>query len=551
MRTPCTFILTLALPVLLGGRVRADEQLTTPAELARKVDQLLAKGWADAGVKPAPVASDAEFLRRVYLDLAGRIPSVTEARTFLGDTRPDRRQRLEELLASPRYATNFSNFWRAILIPEASNNFLVRAQQPGFDAWLRKQLAANVGYDRMTRELLMAPMGGQGVGALISAGSGDPTPAAFFFAKEFKPESLAASTARVFLGVSVECAQCHNHPFADWKREQFWSFAAFFSGIEGQRFQDLLLPGRETPDKKELTIPGTETVVQAKYLDATTPRWKEKATSRGTLADWVATKDNPYFSRTAVNRMWAYFLGTGMIEPVDDMIGPNRDSGHTALLDLLAREFAAHQFDVKFLIRTITATKAYQTTSAGAVARAAESRTEGGHDPAVFARMPLRGLTGEQLFDSLAMATGYRDAGNTNEDLLASVLGGSKSARGTFVTKFANQTQRPTQSERSILQALALMNGKVIADATSLEHSETLGAVVDAPFLSTRERIETLYMATLSRQPSGKELQRAVQFVESAARQPDRSADTATIYQSALADVFWALLNSSEFSLNH
>ncbi len=544
MSARLTWGLILAVPLLAWGRAAAD-----PPEVSRKIDQLLANGWAEAGVKPAPLADDAEFMRRVYLDLAGRIPSVSEARSFLKDGRPDRRERLvEQLLASPRYAAHFTNIWRAILIPEASNNFLVRAQQGGFEGWLKKQFTANVPYDQMTRNLLTASMGGQGVGALVSLGTGEPSPSAFFFAKEFKPESLAASTARIFLGVSVECAQCHNHPFTDWKREQFWSFAAFFSGIQSQQFQDFLLPSKEIPDKRELHIPGTETLVQAKYLDNSAPAWKDKASSRATLADWVTARDNRYFGRAAVNRVWAYFLGTGLVEPVDDMVGQTSLATHGAVLELVTREFAEHQFDMKFLVRAITSTQAYQRTSAGA---AQAPKTETGSDPALFAHMPLRGLTGEQLFDSLVMATGYRDGGNTGDDLLTAVIGGNKSARGTFLTKFANQTQRPTQAQRSILQALALMNGKVIADATSLEHSETLTAILVGPFPNNASRIETLYLATLSRHPSAKELDRAAQFVQDAVHQPNAGGNAGSVYNRALADVFWALLNSSEFSVNH
>jgi hypothetical protein len=554
MNARLVWLPALAALLLASGSTRAadapEPTCREPAELAKRIDELLARGWADANVQPAPCAADAEFLRRVYLDLAGRIPSVNEARAFLQGTRPDRRTRLvDELLASPRYVIHFTNVWRALLIPEASNNFLVRAQQSAFENWLRKKVAANRGYDQLTRDLLTAPMGAEGLAALGSIyGGGDSSPLAFFSAKEFKPESLAASTARIFLGVSVECAQCHNHPFTDWKREQFWSFAAFFSGIQSQRFQDFLLPKGEIADKKELTIPGTETVVQAKFLTGATPTWQPKAVSRATLADWVVAADNPYFSRAAVNRIWAYFFGTGLAEPVDDMVGPGSNATHNAILDLVAREFAAHKFDSKFLMRALTATQAYQRSSGGPPAP--EHKGEG-PDPALFSRMPLRGLTAEQLFDSLALATGYRDSGSSGDDLLSAVLGGNRSARGQFMTKFANQTQRPTQAQTSILQALALMNGKVIASATSLEHSETLAAVVDAPFLGTPERIETLYLATLTRRPSGKELGRTTQFMQDSVRQADSLSDQETAYRHALADVFWALLNSSEFSLNH
>jgi hypothetical protein len=517
-----------------------------PAELAKEIDRQLAKSFATHGVTSAELADDAEFLRRVYLDLAGRIPSVAETRAFLVDSRADRRQRLvEQLLSNSRYVVHFTNVWRALLIPEASNNFLVRTQQGSFEGWLKKQVAANNGYDRMTRDLLTAPVGADGFAALANIYGGDASPMAFYSAKEFKPESLAAGTARIFLGVSVECAQCHNHPFADWKREQFWSFAAFYSGIQSQRLQDFLLPAKEIPDRRELKIPGTETLVQAKFLDDKAPDWAPKATSRATLAAWVTAPENPYFSRAAVNRAWAYFLGTGLIEPVDDMVSPGTVANHPALIDLLSREFVDHKFDMKFLIRTLTLTQAYQRTSRGAVA---EHKGDG-PDPALFSRMPLRGLTAEQLFDSLAMATGFRDAAGNGADLLSAILGGNSSARAKFVTKFTNQTQRAKEAQTSILQALALMNGKVIADATSLEHSETLAAVLDAPFLKTPGRIETLYLATLSRRPRSRELERAVQFVDNAMSEADTDRDA--VYRSAIADVFWALLNSSEFCLNH
>jgi hypothetical protein len=513
-----------------------------PQVLARKIDEALAKRWATAKVEPAPRADDAEFLRRVYLDLAGRIPTAAEARAFLTDTRPDRRARLvEQLLASPRYAAHFANVWRAVFIPEANNNFIVRIQQNTFESWLKKQLTKNTGYDQIARELLTVPVSGDGPAAALAlfGGGNGPSPLAFYSAKEFKAENLAASTARVFLGASVECAQCHNHPFADWKREQFWEFAAFFSGIRSQRAMDFLLPGREVPNQRELTIPGTTKVVQAKFLDGSQPAWKEKTSTRTTLGEWVTGRNNPYFARAATNRLWAYFLGTGLIEPVDEVANVGT-ANQSELLDLVAKDFAASGFDLKYLIRALTSTRAYHLSSAGT--------HKGQEDATLFARMPLRGLTPEQLFDSVATATGYRDSGSNGDDLASAITGGPRSARSEFLTKFGNLAERPVEAQTSILQALTLMNGKVIADATSLGRSETLAAVADAPFASTGDRVEALYLSTLSRRPTDRERDRAVRFVEDAVRSGgnDRQA-----YGNALADVFWALLNSSEFSLNH
>src|SRR5207249_1426054 len=148
-----------------------------------------------------------------------------------------------------------------------------------------------------------------------------------------------------------------------WKKEQFWSFAAFFSGIQSQRAQDLLLPGKEDPYKHELTIPGSNKVVRAKFLNGVEPQWGSGVKARGTLARWITSPSNPYSSRAAVNRSWAYFCGTGLVEPIDEMVGTSSTASHPELLDLLAEQFTAHKFDVEFLIRAITATRAYQLSS--------------------------------------------------------------------------------------------------------------------------------------------------------------------------------------------
>ncbi|HTU23443.1 MAG TPA: DUF1549 and DUF1553 domain-containing protein [Gemmataceae bacterium] len=536
---------------LFAGGSALAEQKPDPSKppgdvekLAASIDHNIAHRWGEAKIEPAPSADDAEYLRRVYLDLAGRIPSVEEARTFLADRRPDKRARLvEQILGGSRYVAHFTNVWRMLLLPEAGNNFQVRLQQPSFEAWLKQMVAKNAGYDEMARELLTAPFN-KGISEIeLFLGAAAPTPLAFYAAKEFKPENLAASTARVFLGVNVECAQCHNHPFAEWKREEFWGFAAFFAGIKSRRTMDLLLPEKEVQDKRELIIPGTERVAQARFLDGTEPVWKSKSTSRGALVEWMTAPNNPYFARAAVNRLWAYFFGTGLVDPVDQMAGGDHQPSHPELLDLLAREFAVHRFDVKCLIRAITASRAYQLTSA-----AYKDQDGRGHeDRTLFARMPLRGLTAEQLFDSVAMATGYRDSGR-GDDLFSGFLGGQRSARSAFLTRFANQPERATEAQTSILQALSLMNGKVVAAATSLENSETLAAVVEAPFVTTEERIETLYLATLSRKPEAKEQRRTVRFINNALQ---RGKDSQHVANDALADVFWALLNSPEFIVNH
>ncbi len=538
MLTRPLWLMVLFALVLAGGPAWAASPSGSgdTQALAAQIDLHIAQHWADSGAKPAALAGDAEFVRRVYLDLAGRIPSVSEARAFLGDKRSDKRGRLvEELLGGSRYVAHFTNVWRLLLLPEAGNNFQVKLQQGGFETWLKQMVARNAGYDEMARELLTMPLS-KGSEVELFLGSNTGTPLAFYAAKEFKPENLAASTARIFLGIKVECAQCHNHPFAEWKREQFWGFAAFFAGVKSRRTMDFIIPEKESQDKRELVIPGTERVAQARFLDGVAPVWKGKSTSRGVLADWMTSPNNPYFARAAVNRLWAYFFGTGLVDPVDEMVGGDTHPSHPELLDLLAREFAAHRFDVKFLICALTSSRAYQLTSAADGQPATQASQ-------LFARMPLRGLTAEQIFDSLAMATGYRDSGG--EGYLAEIIGGPRSARSEFLTRFANRPERATEAQTSILQALALMNGKMVAAATSLEQSETLSAVVEAPFVTPEQQIETLYLAALSRKPETKEISRALQFLRDAGKRGKTQG------AEALADVFWALLNSPEFLVNH
>jgi len=502
--------------------------------LADRLDGYLLSGWQRDQVTPAALADDAEFIRRASLDIAGKIPPVAEVRRFLKDPSSVKRQKLvEDLLAGPGYVNHMTQVWRQLLLPETEANFELRYLQPGFEVWLRQQFDQNVGYDKMVRQLVTLSFGNgrDGMAAPAALYGGDPngaSPMAFYQAKEGKPENLAATTARLFLGARLECAQCHDHPFARWKREQFWGLAAFFAGLQRPQGQGFFGPISELGDRREMAIPGTDRVVQANFLDGSEPRWKYKVGSRVTLADWMTAKDNPYFARAAVNRMWAHFFGTGIVEPVDDFNDQNKPS-HPELLGDLAREFAAHDFDLKFLVRAITFTKAYQLSSAASDPSQDDARQ--------FARMAVKGLTPEQLFDSLVQATGYNDRMPANQRLYD-----VQSPRAVFLSKFSAQDKR-TEYQTSIPQALALMNSSVISDVTSGQRSETLGAVTEAPFLDTAGKVEALFLASLSRKPRPEEAQRLVKYVNEGGAAKDR--------KKALGDVFWALLNSPEFILNH
>ncbi len=495
------------LPWAAAARAESPQKIKDAAAEAARLDQLLAARWDANQVQPAPTADDAEFMRRLYLDLAGTIPPVSEVRAFLADPSKDKRRKLiDRLLGGPDYVNHFTDVWRATWLPDEAEALGLR---PSFEAWLRVRLAENAGYDRMVREILTStPQADPRLQneSLAMIQPGGVSPAAFYAANENKPEKLAGATSRLFLAVRLECAQCHNHPFAEWTREQFWEYAAFFGGQGG---------------RPSIVIPNLGKVVQARFPDGTEPKFTNGAGPRVVLADWATSPNNKYFARAAVNRVWSLFFGTGLAEPVDDLL---REGDKNDMLDELARQFTDHNFDLKFLIRVIVSTRAYQLTS---------RRTDASQDePRLFARMAVKALSTEQVIASLTEATGAPRA-SADLGLLRAELGGS----------FARQPNKPTEFQTSIPQALALMNGKYVNDATAVERSGTLAAVAGAPFLDAHGRVETLYLAALGRKPTEAESAKLVAYVEKGGPSGDPNL--------ALADVFWALLNSSEFVFNH
>jgi hypothetical protein len=528
MTRPRIWIAALCV-VWLAVLARAE---TDPVEdaraLAARIDQFIATRWSAEKVAPASLADDGAFLRRLTLDVNGRIPSVAESRRFLADPASDKRERaVERLLNSPGYITHFSNIWRDLLLPEANADFQQRFLSANIERWLRKEFANDVPYNEMVRELITLPLTGNQQQFFYNPGdTSDPTPMAFYQSKEGKPENLAATTARLFLGVRLECAQCHNHPFGRWTREQFWGQAAFFGGIRAQGNNGIYSPLSEVGDRRELAIPGTERVAQARFLDGKEPRWGYKVSARKTLAEWMTAKDNPFFARAAVNRLWAHFFGVGIVEPVDDLSDENKPS-HPELLDELARQFAGHGFDQRFLIRAITLSKTYQLSSVHPGPVQPEVR--------LFAHMPVKGLSADQLYESFILATGAPDP-NRNQRRFA-----FNSPEMDFQAKFTSQEKR-TEYQTSIPQALALMNSKLVAKATHPLQGEFLSSVIHAPFLDTNGRVETLYLATLSRKPRPEEAERFQRYLAKAGAKGENDA---------LADVFWTLLNSPEFFLNH
>jgi hypothetical protein len=507
-------LLALGALVVPCARAESPPVKLPAAALAARIDQHLAARWKERKAVPAPPADDAALVRRLHLDLTGRIPDILATRDFLDNPAADKTARLiDGLLESDRHAVHFANVWRAWLLPEG-NDEQVAYLAPGFEAWLRDQVRGNVPYDRLVRSMIDTPPTG-------AAG-----PGVLFRAHLNEPERLAAATSRLFLGVKLECAQCHKHPFAKWTRKQFWELAAFFP-ISARL---AALPVKTAPlEPGQARIPDTNTVVSARFLDGAAPESRDRLLA--SLANWVTARENPWFARAVCNRLWEYLMGTGLVEPLDEE-SPDNPPSHPDLLALLAEQFVANGHDLKYLLRAIASSRGYQLSSRLTHPSQADER--------LFARRPVRGLSPEQLFDSLALATGHSDeVPGTDPTLLRrpDLL----TPRADFLRRFPNQARR-AQQETSILQALYLMNGKVVAEATRPEHNKNLAILARGKAVRTSRRVEQLFLIALNRKPTARESERLVRYVDSGGPRKDSGR--------ALCDVFWALLNSSEFCVN-
>ena len=513
--TACLLIFSCHAPV----RGALGPQDTPRAAMSRHVDELLAQRWAESGVQPAATSEDAEFMRRVYLDLAGTLPTAAQVRDFLNDESPAKRQRLiEMLLANPIHAAHLANNWRSFLLP-GDVEMQQQVNIAGFEQWLRGKFLDNVRYDNVVADLLVATGAGDDVG-----------PALFFTALELKPESLAANTSRIFLGVQIECAQCHDHPFDHWTQQDFWGYAAFFARVQqGQGRRRL---GLRVVDARsgEITLPDTDQVVQPKYLNAGFAPQREDSRRRQ-LAIWLVSRDNPFFAKATVNRVWSQLFGRGIVEPVDDMSGRNPPS-HPELLEELAAYFVQSGYDLREVYRVLANTEAYQLSS-----RVSEEADEAA--PELFSRMAIKTLTADQLYDSLLKATRSRQSlGMVQPGLPV----GADPQREAFRTMFRSPNPGGPEFEAGIPQALTLMNGTQVAVATDLQQGGMLTALT-APFLTDEECVEAMFLSTLSRFPRAAERDMFVDYVSRGGAGEDR--------QQALSDVFWALLNCAEFALNH
>jgi len=503
------------------GNDRQPDSSVAADRMASRIDEFLAESWQKAGLQPTAAATDAEFLRRAHLDLTGRIPRVSQVREYLDETGANRRPRLiDSLLAKPAHVTHIATTWRRILLPSGAD--LDRFDgMTAFTSWLRDRFARNVPYDVMVRELLLAE-------GLV----GQSGPLQFYTALELKPEKLASRTSRLFLGVQIDCAQCHDHPFEKWTQRDFWGYAAFFARVSRQQSQRRELMLVVDNADGEVRLPDSTDVVVPRFLAGDLALESDGRTRRQQLATWLTSSDNAYFARATVNRVWSHLFGRMLVDSRGDEV-LRYPGGDGPLLDELAAYFVDTGFDFRQLLRTLARTRAYQLSSG------IEPGDSGDLDRIV--RMATKTLTAEQLFDCLSVATCRPQSAPD----IAAALGDSRSGdrdRQEFVARFRAPAGDVTEYQAGIPHALTLMNGRLIKDAAGLKSSGILMSL-EAPFFSEEDRLDVLFLATLSRFPDESARETFLNHLTARESKIEK--------QQALSDILWALLNCAEFAHNH
>jgi hypothetical protein len=501
------------------------------------------------GIAPSELCTDAEFLRRLYLDICGRLPTPAEARVFLAS--PDRNRLIDALLERPEYADFWSLKWADLL--RVDRKFIQPQGSKAYHAWLRDAVRTDMPLDQMARALLT----GKGH-------SYKDAPANYYAVVrpprnpgEGIPFDSTETTAQLFLGVRMKCAKCHNHPFERWTQDDYWGLAAFFTQVKQQR--EGKDPGVNPehrpvtvlidPKAPELVHPRTGTPVRPKVLGGPIVEVPAGKDRRELLADWLTGPDNPFFASAAVNRVWFHLMGRGIVDPVDDFRESNPPA-NDALLDALTRSFTAGGFRMKPLIRDILRSRTYQLSSQ----TNATNRDDGRYCSHTLARS----LTAEQLLDAVCDVTGVPEAFEgypagtravqlPDGEVLASKGRYLNYERHPFMKQFGQPDRELAcecgrEGDFTLNRALEMMNGPTVT-AKLRQPSNRLGTLL-APqagkTLSDAEVLEEVYLAALARRPSSENAKRFLDYV---ARSSDR--------RQAWEDVLWVLLRSREFMYRH
>lgn len=488
-----------------------------------KIDELAAAKWRQLGLRPSPPADDATFLRRVTVDLCGRLPTVEETRAYLAEQSPGKRDALiERLLASPDYPAYFALRWGSIL----RNSNLAGSEQAAyaFHNWIKDMIARNRPYDEFVR------------GIVAAAGEWQDAPAINWYwqMRDDQLHQVVADTAQVFLGIRLQCARCHHHPYERWGQEDYYGLAGFFTRLGRKSFGEpppYFSASQVTTGERN---PLTGQTPEPKYPDGPAAKFTPEQDPRHGLVDWMSQSDNPYFARTLVNRLWGHFMGRGLVDPVDDMRETNPPS-NPELLDWLAQDFVNHRYDVQHVIRTLVGSGVYALDAAPTEANRDDRQN--------FARFYGRRLIAEVFHDAVDQACGTHTAfGGVSSTARAIDL--PHEGFGSYFLDTFDRPRRVTGCECERTGGATLGQVLLLANSDEVENKIASGDGRIARLLQekrpARDALEELYLGALSRFPTEKEMARTLAYVESQ-----------TDPRPALEDVLWALLNSKEFMFNH
>jgi hypothetical protein len=517
---------TLGKAVAVRVAVAANARMDNYPEIPRHnfIDEFVFAKLRRLNIVPSPLSRDEEFLRRVYLDVVGVLPGIEESREFLASEDPRKRERLiDALLERPEYAevwaTKFSDLFRVGLLDQGNKGGRLMYN------WLRQSIREDKPYDQFATELLTAS------GNLFF----NPT-ANFYYVTEFaEPENYATNISQVFLGVRLECARCHNHPWEKWTQDDFWGFAAFFArvGVKDTYQNDesqihLKLSG-------EVIHPKTKKPVAAKYLDGAREREELDEDIREKLASWMTAPGNAWFARAIVNRVFKHYLGRGLVEPVDDFRVTNPPT-NPALLEALADDFVKHGYSLRHTIRRILHSRTYQLSS--------EPNQTNSEDHLNYSRYYPKRLMAEQLIDAVTQVTGVPEK-YPGFPIGTRAMSIPQGAPSYFLRTFGRMNAREVICERetqpAMNQAMHLISGDTLHKQITAKQGRLDGWMKEER-LSDEEIVRRLFLAALVREPEEREL--------SAALAPIR-ARGAEARRQAMEDVLWALFNAKEFLYNH
>ena len=534
-----------------------DKKVETDSGFAQQVtqiDKMIAEVWDAYQINPSKPATDSEWCRRVYLDVIGRIPTADEANAFDADTSNTKKQKLIETLLyddvyTEEFARNWTTVWTNLLIGRTggtANGSMINRE--GMQKFLRDSFARNKPYDQFAHQLISAT-------GTTAPGSEDFNGATNFLIDKVNQEdaSLATSeTTKIFLGLQVQCTQCHNHPFNDWKQQKYWEMNAFFRQARaiGQGMQsglgnvatltdrDFAGESRNNLEEAEVYYElrnGLVAVAYPVFVDGTEINksgYVKETNRREELAD--LTVKSPYFAKSIVNRMWAHFLGYGFTSPADDL-GPHNVPTHPALLDYLGQEFQSNEHNLRQLISWIVLSKPYGLSSRQNKSNVSDDPLLG--EPPKFSHFYLRQMQAEQLYESLLAATEGEQRNGSYEE--------QERIKNEWLQQFnrafgTDEGGEATSFDGTIPQVLMMFNGDMIKSATSTAEGGLIDTIVQSPMSST-QKVETLFWKGLGRKPKSAELSLARTLVKS----------NGGNFAEGLRDMWWVILNTNEFIFIH